>query len=140
MATIATVKSAPISTNSRLGAALIIMSGGRHIESMRTHGISKAFSYSNLKRVVRAINSHPSLVIEFDSSPASLAQYAAEFEARSDMGLFKYCVLVVDGLALACTTPRRKKHGGGLKVTNTSRFHSGSKKKNVYEYASCLQP
>ena len=49
-------KSGPISTNSRLGAALIILAGGRRVESMRTHGVSQAFVYENLRRVIRSIN------------------------------------------------------------------------------------
>jgi hypothetical protein len=48
--------SAPISTASRLGAALIMLGGGRRIEAMRTRGISESQAYSNLHRVVAAIN------------------------------------------------------------------------------------
>ena len=48
--------SAPISTASRLGAALIVLGGGRTMEAMRTRGISKTFAGENLHRVVSATN------------------------------------------------------------------------------------
>ena len=41
-------KSEPIMNSSRLGAALIMLimlGGGRRIESIRTHGISQTFAY-----------------------------------------------------------------------------------------------
>ena len=41
--------SGAISTNSRLGSALIILAGGRRIECMRTHGVSSPFVYENLR-------------------------------------------------------------------------------------------
>ena len=52
-------KSAPITVASRIAAALIILGGGRRIEAMRTHGISKTFCYQNSHSVVSAINRHP---------------------------------------------------------------------------------
>jgi hypothetical protein len=52
-----------ITEGSRLGAALIILAGGRRIEAMRTHGLAETTVYSNLKRVVRAINSHSELAV-----------------------------------------------------------------------------
>jgi hypothetical protein len=45
MANMAT-NSGPITSHSRLGAALIILAGGRRIEAMRTHGISSTFTYA----------------------------------------------------------------------------------------------
>jgi hypothetical protein len=48
--------SAPISTASRIGAALIMLGGGRRIESMRTHGIAESTAYKNLKNRNRSSN------------------------------------------------------------------------------------
>ena len=45
-----------ITEASRLGAALIILAGGRETESLRTHGLSSTFVYDNLHEVVEAIN------------------------------------------------------------------------------------
>ncbi len=42
--------SGPISEASRLGAALILLGGGRRIEAMRTHGLSQTLVYVNLHR------------------------------------------------------------------------------------------
>jgi hypothetical protein len=61
-------RSNPITSSSRLGAALIMLGGGRRIEAMRTHGISQAFAYKNLHDVVTAINTHPALEIICDNS------------------------------------------------------------------------
>jgi hypothetical protein len=44
-------KSAPITLHSRLGAALIILAGGRRMEAMRT----QSFTYANFRSVVRAV-------------------------------------------------------------------------------------
>ena len=48
--------SKPISVMSRVGAALIILAGGRNVEVMRTHGVSMSFCYKNLQDVCAAIN------------------------------------------------------------------------------------
>lgn len=81
--------SGPISTASRLGAALIILSGGRVVEAMRTHGISKSFVYKNLESVVDAINACPNLAIICDNSPLGLAERARQFELKSLHNLFQ---------------------------------------------------
>jgi len=77
--------SAPITPDSRLGAALIMLAGGRRLESMRTHGISESLSYANFKKVVDAINDCPALAITCDNSPAGLRRRAAQFQQRSSM-------------------------------------------------------
>ena len=94
MAKVSVPTSEPITTNSRLGAALIILAGGRAMEAMRTHGISKAFVYDNLRRVVRAINDNPSLKIEM----GNYQELADEFRKKSDFDLFQYNVACIDGL------------------------------------------
>jgi hypothetical protein len=58
----------PISSASKLGAALILLAGGRRLEAMRTHGVASCTVYQNLHRVIEAINSHPALAIECDTS------------------------------------------------------------------------
>ncbi len=78
-----------ISTASRLGAALIILSGGRIVEAMRTHGISKPFAYNNLESVVEAINACPNLAIICDNSPLGLTARAQDFEYKSLHSLLK---------------------------------------------------
>ena len=45
-----------LSTESRLGIALILLSGGRPIEAMRTHGIAQSTAYENFERIIDAIN------------------------------------------------------------------------------------
>ena len=80
-------KSDEITTCSRLGAALIILVGGRNIEAMRTHGLSKSVVYTNLHEVAKAINTHPSLEIKYDSSIAALEKRAKEFKNRGQFGL-----------------------------------------------------
>ena len=37
-----------ISSASRIGSALILLSGGRYLEGMRTHGVSKSFIYESV--------------------------------------------------------------------------------------------
>jgi hypothetical protein len=60
--------SGPISEASRLGAALIMLGGGRRIEAMRTHGISSSQAYANLHRVCQAIVGSDQLKVEYDFS------------------------------------------------------------------------
>ena len=115
-------KSGPITSHSRLGAALIILAGGRRIEAMRTHGVSSTFTYSNLRNVVRAINGNPQLKINFDRSDLGLKSSAANFNKLGDHDLFQYCVGAIDGLAIKTRTPNRNS------FKNTARFMSGSKK------------
>ena len=112
----------PITTHSRLGAALIILAGGRRVEAMRTHGLSQTFTYANFRKVVWAINRHPALKIEFDLSAESLQLKAHNFNKLGDHDLFKYCVGAIDGLAIKTRTPSR------VLYKNTARFMSGSKK------------
>ena len=102
-------KSEVITTCSRLGAALIILAGGRHVEAMRTHGLSKPFVYANLHDVVKAINTHPSLEIKYDSSIASLKKRAKEFQNRGQFGLFEYMTDAVDGILIRIEAPKRMK-------------------------------
>jgi hypothetical protein len=81
--------SAPVSTASRLGAALIILSGGRALEAMRTHGLSKSFVYENLESVVTAIIDCPNLAVICDNSPLGLQERSQQFELKSQHSLFK---------------------------------------------------
>ena len=79
MRAMSTSKSEPIMNSSRLGAALIMLimlGGGRRIESIRTHGISL---YTNLHAVVAAINAYPALAIECDQSIFGLKSRADNF-------------------------------------------------------------
>lgn len=115
--------SAPISTGSRLGAALIMLGGGRRIEAMRTHGISKSTAYDNFDRVIKAINAHPALAIKCDNSIKGLRERSADFRKRSTHEIFKYCTGAIDGLAITIRAPSKKS------VLNQARFFSGSKKK-----------
>ena len=59
--------SAPITSASRLGAALIMLGGGRRLEAIRTHGMSMPTVYDNFHRVIEAINTHPALQIVCDN-------------------------------------------------------------------------
>jgi hypothetical protein len=76
---VGTCGSKAITSSSRLAAALIILGGGRCIEAMRTHGLSKSFVVTNLMKVVDAINSCPQLAITCDVSAAACSRLAAEF-------------------------------------------------------------
>jgi hypothetical protein len=49
-------RSFPISVASRVGAGLIMLAGGRSLESMRTHGLAKATVYANFHKFIDAIN------------------------------------------------------------------------------------
>ena len=102
-------KSDHITTSSRLGAALIILAGGRALEAMRTHGLSRSIVYSNLHEVVEAINTHPSLEIKYDSSISALKKRAKEFKNRGQFGLFQYMTDAVDGLLIRIQAPCRMK-------------------------------
>jgi hypothetical protein len=105
---------------SRLGAALIILAGGRRVKSMRTHGLSQAFVHDNLRKVVKAINNDPRLAIVCDTSASSMILKFKNYSVLGDHYLFKYCVGAIDGLAKK--TPSRNVY------QNTARFTSGSKK------------
>jgi len=113
----------PISIHSKLGAALIILGGGRVMESMRTHGLSKSYTYANLRAVVRAINKHPALAIRSGNSSEYCKEKAKAFQNKSSYGIFKYCTGCIDGLAISIKAPNRKRH------RNQRQFRSGSKKK-----------
>jgi hypothetical protein len=56
------------STASRLGSALIMLGGGRKLESMRRHGLAQATVYDKFHRVFHAINLHSVLAITCDNS------------------------------------------------------------------------
>ena len=100
-------KSGLITNHSRLGCALIILAGGRRIEAMKTHGVSQSFTYSNLRSVVRAINSNPNLKIKCDTSDESLRTRGTNFKDLGDYDLFQYCVGAIEGLAIKTRTPNR---------------------------------
>jgi hypothetical protein len=101
-----------ISPSSRVGACLIMLGGGRVMESMRTHGLSKDFCYKNLKKIVRAINSHPNLAIESDHSPLALKRKAKQFSDNCDHpDLFNYCVGAIDGIAISIECPPSENNG-----------------------------
>jgi hypothetical protein len=102
--------SGPITTASRVGCGLIMLGGGRSIECMRTHGMSKPVVYTNLHEVVDAINSHPALAIECDNSPGGLQERADDFCKRSEHSLFKFCTAAVDGLAIHIKAPDKKQY------------------------------
>lgn len=114
--------SSHISTASRLGAALIMLGGGRRIEAMRTHGIAMSTSYANFHAVIDAINSHPALAIECDNSPEGLRKRSDAFNARSTHRLFDFCAGAIDGLAIQIRCPSSKK------TKNQTAYFSGSKK------------
>jgi hypothetical protein len=107
-----------ISTASRLGIALIILGGGRSMESMRTHGVSKSTAYKIFHSVITAINSADTLAIKCDNSETALQQRANEFKARSTCGLFQYCTGAIDGLAIPIHCPKN--------VVNQTRYFSGN--------------
>jgi hypothetical protein len=92
--------SGPISEASRLGAALIMLGGGRRIEAMRTHGVSSSFAYHNLHRVCKAIVNCKELIIEYDISIPVLEAKAQRYKERSSYGLFEYCVDSIDGIKI----------------------------------------
>jgi hypothetical protein len=109
-----------ISTSSRIGAALIMLAGGRYVEAMRTHGLAKSTAFSNLHAVVAAINSCPQLAITYDTERFAVQKMADDFNNRSEHGLFKYCCGAIDGLAIKIKCPKN--------VLNQSHYYSGSKK------------
>ena len=117
--------SAVITTASRLGAALIMLGGGRRIEAMRTHGLSMSTTYDNFDRVIKAINSHPALSIDCDMSLDGLRARANGFRDRSTHDLFQYCTGAIDGLAIHIRAPSR------LVVMNQSRLFSGNRRNIV---------
>jgi hypothetical protein len=113
-------QSEPISAESRIAAALIMLAGGRYVEAMRTHGFAKSTVYSNLHDVVAAINSCPQLDIRYDIQAASVSEMAEGFKGRSQCKVFEYCCGAIDGLAIKIKCPK--------KVLNQCHYYSGSKK------------
>eukprot|EP01040_Poterioochromonas_malhamensis_P004410 gene4410-4727_t len=109
----------PITLDSRVGAALIVLGGGRITESMRTHRISASQAYSNLRRVVRAINQLPELAIVCSSDDNDLEIRAEKFKARSSHEMFEFCTGAIDGLAIKIAAPK--------KVLNQTQYYSGGK-------------
>lgn len=114
--------STPITVDSRIGAALIMLAGGRQIEVMRTHGLPQATVYSNLHEVVAAINAHPALAIHCLNDSDSLASRAKSFKALGTQKLFHYCTGALDGLAIRIQAPSKKE------TANQTRFFNGNKK------------
>lgn len=114
--------SAPITTDSRIGAAIIMLSGGRRIEAMRTHGLAESTTYANLHAVALAITLCPELDVTYDLTEAGLKERAAGFKKMSLPGLFEYAVDSIAGLAIRIAAPKKKE------VKNVVRFFSGSKK------------
>jgi hypothetical protein len=102
---------------------LILLAGGRTIEAMRTHGLSRAQVYKNFREVIKAINECPALAIQCDNSDEGLSKRAREFATLSKHSLFHYCVGAIDGLAISIRAPSKKK------VKNQTRYFSGNKKK-----------
>ena len=86
--------SGSINFASWVGAALIMLGGGRYVEAVRTHGISKPQSYTNLHRVIMAINSCPALDIKYNTDAANLRSIAEGFEELSTHKLFSYCLAI----------------------------------------------
>ena len=84
---------------------MIILADDPRIEAMRTLGLSQSFTYSNLRSVVRAMNSNPNLKFKCDTSDESLRTRATNFKALCDYGIFQYCVDAIDGLAIKTRTP-----------------------------------
>ena len=115
--------SAQITSASRLGAALIMLGGGRRLGAMRTHGMSMPTVYDKFHRVIEAINTDPTLEIICDNRPPELQRHSAHFMERSSHELFKYCTGAIDGLAIHIRAP------SNTEVMTQSRFFSGSKKK-----------
>ena len=68
------VKSAPITSDSRLGMALIILGGGRVTEAMRTHGVSKSSAYGILHEVVDAISNCKALDLPSENDLFTLSR------------------------------------------------------------------
>jgi hypothetical protein len=112
-----------ITPASRVASALLTLAGGRYIESMRTHGISKSFHYSNLHVVVNAINRHPGLAVNCDVSQPALRSRADQFQNLGSHELFQFCTGAIDGLAIHIQAPSSRD------VKNQKRFFSGSKMK-----------
>lgn len=79
------------SVESRLGAGLILLSGGRIMEAMRTHGLARSIGYRNLHRVIDAINAGPGLEIKYDNSIGAPSRRAEQFRQLSRVALFHYC-------------------------------------------------
>jgi hypothetical protein len=89
---------------------------------MRSHGVSRTFAKKNFRRVVRAINKHPALRINYDGSEAGCARRANEFASRSTHPeLFEYATAAIDGLCITIRCPKD--------VANQTKYYSGSKKK-----------
>lgn len=108
-----------ITLESRVGAALIVLGGGRITEAMRTHGISSSQAYCNLRRVVRVINRLPALAITCSNDVEALEKRASRFEERSSHDMFQFCSGAIDGLAIKIEAPK--------KVLNQTQYYSGGK-------------
>ena len=122
MANLAMIRtqSDPISTASRVGSALILLAGGRVLESMRTHGVAESSVYQNFYKFLDAVNNTPELEIKFDLHEDTLVNTASGFNKLSTYNLFSHCVGAIDGLAIKITCPKG--------VMNQSGYYSGNKK------------
>ena len=77
-----------------------MLSGGRKVEAMRTHGLSKSFVYDNLLTVCKAINNCPVFDLDYSINNWNLIQRAEEFYTKSTCVIFQYCCGAIDGLAI----------------------------------------
>lgn len=109
-----------ISVASRVGAGLIILGGGRPMESMRTHGLAKTTVYTNFVKFLDAVNTCHNLDIIYDYSYAGVAKYANDFKRRSTHEVFKHCCGAIDGIAIRIRCPKN--------VLNQGHYYSGNKK------------
>ena len=89
--------SGPITEGSRLGAALIILGGGRTVEAIRTHGVSSTFARQNLHRVCKAIVNCKELDIQFDVSLPAVESKALRYKHRNGCLAYSSCVGVFSG-------------------------------------------
>ena len=112
-----------IGLDSRVGSSLIILAGGRHMEAMRTHGISESQSYVTFKKFVRAVNKHPALDINFRTDLDSCKLRANGFKHKSQNHLFQHCVGAIDGIGIQTSAPKKRK----FVIPNQASYYSGSK-------------
>jgi hypothetical protein len=104
-----------------IGIALTILGGGRRIEAMRTHGVSRTSTYFILHQVCQAINSCPALALDTSNDISTLQRRAQGFKAKSTPGLFDYCCGAIDGLAIRIKVPGRSE------TTNQAAFFQTAK-------------
>lgn len=76
-----------ITTESRLGATLIMLADCRSLENMRSHRLAKSIWYDNFRAVIQAIHDEESLDITYDTNLSSIV---SGLESKSSHSLFKY--------------------------------------------------